>query len=98
MSVNRKNRQVIAIFVKKLKIGLKTRATAYEIAKRTGLSHSIIYAFKDGKNVPGLDSAEKIANALGYSLGEFISDPNAKEHDVNECFKRVCEEWGRKRR
>ena len=65
-----------------------------EISKKCGLSRSILYRFKNGLNAPSLDTAEKIANALGYTLAEFIADPSDNYgHSVDECFKRVSAEW-----
>lgn len=69
----------------------------YELAKKAGVSPQIVYDFKSGKSAPSLDTAERIANALGFSLDAFITDPNQKlGHSVNECFKRVSAEWRRK--
>lgn len=84
-------------FAKKLGAFLKVGNTA-EISKKCGLSRSILYRFKNGKNAPGIDTAEKIANALGYTLAEFIADPSDNYgHSVDECLRRVVVEFKKRK-
>jgi transcriptional regulator with XRE-family HTH domain len=68
------------------------------LAISSGIQRTLIGKYKTGENVPGLDNAEKIANALGYTLAEFIADPGDNYgHSVDECFKRVSAEWKKRR-
>lgn len=64
-----------------------------ELHRRSGVPRPNFDVYLSGKSVPGLDQAEKIANALGYSLGEFLSGTEAPaaatEHSIRECVRRV---------
>lgn len=42
--------------------------TRYAIAKRTGLSQAMLSRFMAGENAPKLDTAERIAKAIGRRL------------------------------
>lgn len=42
--------------------------TRYAIAKATGLSQAMLSRFMAGQNVPKLDTAERIARAVGRRL------------------------------
>lgn len=42
--------------------------TRYRIAQTTGLSQSMLSRFMAGENVPKLDTAERIAQAIGRRL------------------------------
>ena len=42
--------------------------TRYQIAKKTGLSQAMLSRFMAGQNVPKLDTAERIAQAIGRRL------------------------------
>lgn len=46
------------------KLGL----TRYRIAKATGLSQAMLSRFMAGENVPKLDTAQRIAHAIGRRL------------------------------
>jgi transcriptional regulator with XRE-family HTH domain len=46
----------------------KRGMTRYAIAKATGLSQAMLSRFMAGENVPKLDTAERIAKAIGRRL------------------------------
>jgi len=48
--------------------------TQLELARRSGLSPSVVSMVESGKRSPTLDTASKIARALGSSLDELVSD------------------------
>lgn len=92
-----KKKSAKEVFVTKLKQCLESKEeTAYSLAEKTGLSNPAIYSLKDGRNDPSLTTVEKIANALGYSVAEFLSSTEKIDHDVDECFKRVSKEWAKR--
>ncbi len=61
----------------------------------TGISRSGLHSYLSGASVPGLENAEKIAEACGYTLSEFIKDNGkpipVKEHGLLECLRRLTE-------
>ena len=93
----RKMAKVDRMFAERLKKVLSDKKVSVRVlAKKARIHHSMIYAFRDGKHAPSLASAQRIAEALGYSLSEFIEDPKANEgHSVEECWRRVSAEWKR---
>lgn len=85
------------VFCNRLKHLLdKHRVSARALGLKAGLSHATISDMVNNKRVPSLDSANQIASAFGLSLAEFLGDAG-KEHDVNECFRRVQAEWKKQR-
>lgn len=46
----------------------KRGVTRYQIAKSTGLSQAMLSRFVAGENVPNLNTAERIAKAIGRRL------------------------------
>lgn len=46
----------------------KRGVSRYQIARAAGLPHSQFHRVADGENLPRLDTAEKIAKALGLAL------------------------------
>jgi transcriptional regulator with XRE-family HTH domain len=46
----------------------KRGITRYQIAKESGVRHSAIGRIAIGENIPRLDTAEKIAKAIGLRL------------------------------
>ena len=63
-----------------------------ELAKRTGIAWANIDGYLKGKNTPGLVQADKIAQACGYTLSEFLRvDGATSEHSIQECIRRVTD-------
>lgn len=50
-----------------------SKATAYRIAKDTGLSFDSVYKFLDGKRFMDIDKLEIICKYVGISLVEFFA-------------------------
>lgn len=67
--------------------GLSARA----VAEKAGLSHNAVHLMLKGKTVPTLDTAAAICEVLGVSLGQVLND--SQEHGIEECFRRVTQEW-----
>lgn len=47
-------------------IRLDKNVTQVELSEKTGISQQNISAYEKGKNIPLIDSAAKLADALGY--------------------------------
>ena len=85
------------VFCSRLKHLLaKRRVSARAFSLKAGLSHATISDMVNNARVPSLDNANQIASAFGLSLAEFLGDAG-KEHDVNECARRVAREWKKQR-
>ena len=48
----------------------------YELEKRTGISHSVVGYWKNGKTCPSIESVEKIAKALGCTVDFVLGRSN----------------------
>ena len=80
----------VTIFAKRLKKYLKSgHITVLTLSKITGISHQAIYKYASGDVEAGLGNAEKIANALGYSLSDFISDGPSAPHTAEDCLNAI---------
>jgi len=53
--------------------------TGVELAKKVGVSHSLIYMIEGGYRNPSMKLAKKIAKALGKSLDEIFFDDISHE-------------------
>jgi transcriptional regulator with XRE-family HTH domain len=74
------------------------RGAKAELARKSGKSRSLIDAILAGVSVPGIDTAEELATALGKTLPEMLGEPVpvvVADHDVTECHRRVGEELAR---
>lgn len=68
--------------------------TIAKLSKKARVARETIYASAKGRYSPKMPISERIANALGFTLSEFIRLPHEMgEHDVEECMRRVQEEW-----
>jgi len=80
----------VTIFAKKLKKQLKSGSVSVlTLSRITGVSHQAIYKYSSGEIEAGLGNADKIANALGYTLAEFISDKPNSVHTVGDCLESI---------
>lgn len=52
----------------------KNGVTQYRVGKETGIAQSTLSDWKSGRSTPKLDKLIKIADYLGVSLEELISD------------------------
>jgi len=59
------------------------KMTGTELAKRVGVTHSMIYMIENGDRKPGVILAKKIADTLGKSIEEIFFD--------NECHETLPE-------
>ena len=70
--------------MKEVKLNLKRirinkNMTQVELSDKTGITQQNISAYEQGKNIPLLDSAAKIADALGVTLDDLVSIRDAHE-------------------
>lgn len=54
--------------------------TGIELARRVGVSHSMIYMIENGDRNPGMKLAKKIADVLGKSIEEIFF--NEERHEA----------------
>ena len=47
----------------------------YALWKRSGIAQGALSQYESGLKTPGIDTIERICNALGISLADFFSDP-----------------------
>lgn len=69
------------------KIRVDKNITQVELSDMTGITQQNISAYENGKNIPLLDSAAKIADALGVSLDELVSIREAHEQVGKKLIK-----------
>lgn len=69
------------------KIRVNKNITQVELSDMTGITQQNISAYETGKNIPLLDSAAKIADALGVSLDELVSIREAHEQVGKKLIK-----------
>jgi len=82
--------KAVTIFVKRLRAQVSAGTIAKStLHKITGISRPSIDGFLNGKFTPSLDNAEKIANALGYTLSQFIEDKPSSVHTLDDCYKAI---------
>lgn len=60
-----------------------------ELEKSGVTTRQSLYNYAEGKTVPDLDVAEKIANAIGTTLSDLII--GGEGHPIDECFRRALE-------
>ena len=63
--------------------------TKSDLHRKTGIGRPIIDGYLAGDHVPGLDQAEKIAQACGRTLSELLGE--TRDHGLLECLRRVTE-------
>lgn len=82
-------------FRQRLKDILKSkRMTITELAEMAQVERQTIYDTMKAKYTFRFNTGESIANALGYTLSQFIRQPDEKgDHDIEECMRRVQIEW-----
>lgn len=83
------------LFREFLRKELRTRENPYgkmtvlELQEASGVSAPQIYAYLDKKgSVPGLDHAERLAEALGADLAAVLGVETAP-HTINDCIREV---------
>lgn len=59
------------------------------LAEITGLSVNSIYLIRDGVTDPRESSMNAIAEALGYTLAEFISNDKSRAHTIDDCMTNI---------
>lgn len=74
------------------KIRVDKNITQVELSDMTGITQQNISAYENGKNIPLLDSAAKIADALGVSLDELVSIREAHEQ-VGKKLIKLSKKW-----
>lgn len=90
-------RQAMDIFRENFKEIVKDRDVSIrQLADDLNMTTSGIYNIINDRAGSSVETADRIAKALGYTLSEFIRDPNEGEHSVDECFRRVAREWKRR--
>ena len=72
--------QVIGDHIRRLR--LKRHVSLRAFAVQTGFSPSFISQLENGQVSPSLGSMQKIADALGVTLGEFFADATASEESL----------------
>lgn len=80
-------------FVKSLEKQIKSGAiNKSDLHRKTGIARPSIDGYLSGANVPGLDQAEKIASACGFTLSGFLAEGLGEEsHPLSECVRRVSQ-------
>lgn len=78
--------------MKEVKLNLKRirinkNMTQVELSDKTGITQQNISAYEQGKNIPLLDSAAKIADALGVTLDDLVSIRDAHEQVGKKLIK-----------
>lgn len=63
-----------AIFDKVERLTIERGWSLYELAKRTGLSSTAFYSWRDSKSIPTLPRLEAICDAFGISILELLSE------------------------
>jgi len=63
----------------------RKKVTQVELAERTGIHQQSISRYESGGKIPQIDTAYRIAQALGVSLDELIIIRNAHDH-IGEQF------------
>lgn len=66
----------------------RKKMTQVELAERSGVSQQAISFYEIGRSYPTLDSAKKIADALGVTVDELIIIKDAKE-SIAEDLKNI---------
>ncbi len=64
----------------------------YRMAQNSGLSQSSISNLLNRRNVPSIQTLEKICNGLGMTLAQFFSADNSRP-DLTEEQSRVLDVW-----
>lgn len=65
----------IEIINKRIAQLCKTRGVSYyRLAKDSNLSESVLFAIRKGKNLPSLDTLEKICNSLNITISDFFNN------------------------
>lgn len=67
--------------------------TQGELGKKVGTSGDIIGKYERGENIPSIDVAAKMAEALGVTLDYLVKDGEYEQID-NETLKRLKEVQG----
>jgi transcriptional regulator with XRE-family HTH domain len=80
----------VTIFVKRLKSQIKAGNIAKAtLSKISGVERASIDNYLKGKYGPTLEDAARIANALGYTLSQFIEDKPSSVHTVHDCYEAI---------
>lgn len=61
--------------------------TQVELEEKTGIPQQMISRYENGNNIPQLDTAAMIADALGVSLDELVSIREAHEQVGKKLIK-----------
>lgn len=93
-----KNKKITELFAKNLEramseAGLKKQ----DLIRLSGVGRNQLDAYLKAVNEPGLDHANRLAEAMGLTLVQLLEGappppPVEKEHPISECAKRVCGE------
>lgn len=69
------------------------RISKIQLSRKSKIARPSIDRYLDGDNVPGLDQAEKLAEACGYSLVEFLKSDGqplpVQQHDLHDCYAEI---------
>lgn len=77
----------VKIFVNRLRKQINSGAISKsKLNKDSTVARPSIDGYLSGKLKPSLESAEQIANALGYSLSDFISEKPNSVHTLDDCL------------
>jgi len=80
----------VTIFVKRLRAQIKSGNIAKAtLSKISGVERTSIDGYLSGKFAPTLESAARIANALGYTLSQFIEDKPSSVHTLDDCYEAI---------
>lgn len=73
------------------KVRLSRNITQVELSEMTGISQQLISSYELEKNIPLIDNAKIIADALGVTVDELIVIKDAKEKIADKLSRMVNE-------
>lgn len=65
----------------------KKKITLTQLAEKIGIQQPSMSGIANGKIKPSLDTLEKIASALGVSIGELFDEPDSNTFSCPHCGK-----------
>lgn len=84
---------MIDVIQKLEKLKFENNYTNYKIAKLCGISESTIINIYERNSIPHIDTLEKICNAFGLSLSQFLLEDEENLVPLNISQREMFKKW-----